>query len=91
MNTYYDILRYNAIVCRNASRQIEAITRGDDIFRFACQSLVGSLYDLTKTDLEETAKFSVGASILALSHKNTINPNLSVDLINQTIKELIQC
>ena len=56
MNTYYDILRYNAIVCRNASRQIEAITRGDDIFRFACQSLVGSLYDLTKTDLEETAK-----------------------------------
>ena len=56
MNTYYDILRYNAIVRRNASRQIEAITRGDDIFRFACQSLVGSLYDLTKTDLEETAK-----------------------------------
>ena len=37
--------------------------------------------------LEETTKFSVGASILALSHKNTINPNLSVDLINQTIKE----
>lgn len=56
LNTYYDILRYNAIVCRNASRQIEAITRGDDIFRFACQSLVGSLYDLTNTDLEETAK-----------------------------------
>lgn len=39
--------------------------------------------------IEETAKFAVGASILALSHKNTINPNLSVDLINKTIKELI--
>ena len=64
MNTYYDILRYNAIVCRNASRQIEAITRGDDIFRFACQSLVGSLYDLTKTDLEETAK-EAGLPILS--------------------------
>lgn len=54
--TYYDILKYNAIVCRNASRRIEAITRGDDIFRFACQSLVGSLFDITKTDLEEMAK-----------------------------------
>ena len=50
--------------------------------------MYGFMNDL---DLEETAKFSVGASILALSHKNTINPNLSVDLINQTIKELIQC
>lgn len=48
--------------------------------------MYGFMNDL---DLEETAKFSVGASILALSHKNTINPNLSVDLINQTIKELI--
>lgn len=54
--TYYDILKYNAIVCRNASRRIEAINRGDDIFRFACQSLVGSLFDITKTDLEEMAK-----------------------------------
>ena len=50
--------------------------------------MYGFMNDL---DLEETAKFSVGASTLALSHKNTINPNLSVDLINQTIKELIQC
>lgn len=49
-------MRYNAIICRNASRRIEAITRGDDIFRFACQSLVGSLFDLTNTDLDETAK-----------------------------------
>ena len=50
--------------------------------------MYGFMNDL---DIEETAKFSVGASILALSHKNTINPNLSVDLINKTIKELIQC
>ena len=50
--------------------------------------MYGFMNDL---DIEETAKFSVGASILALSHKNTINPNLNVDLINKTIKELIQC
>lgn len=48
--------------------------------------LYGFMNDL---DIEKTAKFAVGASILALSHKNTINPNLSVDLINKTIKELI--
>lgn len=39
-------------------------------------------------DIEQTAKLSVGASILALSHKNTINPNLNEDLIKQKIKEL---
>lgn len=44
---------------------------------------------MNNLDIEQTAKFSVGASILALSHKNTINPNLSEDLINKTIKELI--
>lgn len=47
--------------------------------------IYGFMNDL---DINETAKLSVGASILALSHKNTINPNLSVDLIKQKIKEL---
>ena len=64
---------------------INATGAGD---AFMSGIMYGFMNDL---DLEETAKFSVGASILALSHKNTINPNLSVDLINQTIKELIQC
>ena len=44
---------------------------------------------MNNLSLEETAKFSIGASILALSHKNTINPNLSEDLVKKTIKELI--
>ncbi len=39
-------------------------------------------------NLDETAKFSIGSSILALSHKNTINPNFSVDLVKETIKNL---
>ena len=42
---------------------------------------------MNNLSIEETAKFSVGASILALSHKNTINPNLSVDLIEDPIKK----
>lgn len=53
---------------------------------FMAGIIYGFMNDL---NLEETAKFSVGASILALSHKNTINPNLSVDLVEKTIKELI--
>ena len=53
---------------------------------FMAGIIYGFMNNLT---LSETAKFSVGASILALSHKNTINPNLSVDLINQRIKELL--
>lgn len=53
---------------------------------FMAGIIYGFMNNLT---LSETAKFSVGASILALSHKNTINPNISVDLINQRIKELL--
>lgn len=53
---------------------------------FMAGIIYGFMNDL---HLEETVKFSIGASILALSHKNTINPNLSVDLVEKTIKELI--
>lgn len=47
----YAMLRKNAITCRKASRSIEAIQRGDDTFRFACQALAASLFDLTNADL----------------------------------------
>ena len=62
---------------------INATGAGD---AFMSGIIYGYINNLT---LEETAKFSVGCSILALSHKNTINPNLSVDLVEKTIKELI--
>ena len=52
---YYTILRTNAIVTRDASRKIEAITRGDDTFRFACQALASSLFDITNAELTEVA------------------------------------
>lgn len=45
------MLRKNAVTCRKASRSIEAIQRGDDTFRFACQALAASLFDLTNADL----------------------------------------
>lgn len=45
------MLRKNAVTCRKASRSIEAIQRGDDTFRFACQALAASLFELTNADL----------------------------------------
>ena len=45
------MLSKNAVTCRKASRSIEAIQRGDDTFRFACQALAASLFELTNADL----------------------------------------
>ncbi|MEG1311367.1 MAG: PfkB family carbohydrate kinase [Romboutsia sp.] len=46
---------------------------------------------LNNFNLEYTAKFSMAASIIALSHENTINPNMSVDNIEKILKEMILC
>ena len=54
-DVYYNILRNNAIVTRKASRTIEAITRGDDTFRFACQARASSIFDITNAELTEVA------------------------------------
>ena len=52
----------------------------------------GLIYSyLNNFDLEQSAKFSTGASLLALSHKNTINPNMSVENIEKLLKEMILC
>lgn len=42
-------------------------------------------------DINRTAFFSMAASIMALQHKNTINPNISVDNINKIVKEIEIC
>ncbi len=39
-------------------------------------------------DINEAAKFATAASIIALSHENTINPNMSKENINIKEKEL---
>jgi pseudouridine kinase len=43
---------------------------------------------LSKMDIDAAAKFATSASIIALSHENTINPNMSVENIKLQMKEL---
>ncbi len=42
-------------------------------------------------DLESSGKFAMAASILALSHQNTINPNMSPQNIEKILKEMKLC
>jgi len=42
-------------------------------------------------DIEETAKFAVAASIIAVSHEDTINPYMSVENIKSKMKEMELC
>lgn len=63
LQAYYTMMRCNALACRKASRRIEAITRGDDTFRFACQALAASLFDITNAELTEVAQ-QLGAPVL---------------------------
>ena len=46
---------------------------------------------LRNYDIEEKVKFAVGASLMAISHENTINPNLSIDNINKFLREVGLC
>jgi pseudouridine kinase len=43
---------------------------------------------LNNIDINESAKIATAASIVALSHENTINPNMSVENIDLKMKEL---
>lgn len=64
---------------------INATGAGD---AFTAALVYGYLNDL---GLDMSAKFAVAASIIALSHENTINPNMSVENIEKILKELILC
>ncbi|MGL6106357.1 PfkB family carbohydrate kinase [Romboutsia sp.] len=46
---------------------------------------------LNEFDIKYTAQVSMAASIIALSHQNTINPNMSIDNIEKILKEMILC
>lgn len=53
--------------------------------------MAGLVYSyLNDLSLKESAKFSMAASLLAISHENTINPNMSVSNIQKMIKEMIE-
>lgn len=42
-------------------------------------------------DIEESAKMGIAGSILALTHEDTINPNMSLDNIKLYMKEVVKC
>lgn len=46
---------------------------------------------LNHYEIDYSARFAMGASVLALSHENTINPNMSVDNVNLKMKETGLC
>lgn len=46
---------------------------------------------LNNVDINESAKIATAASVVALSHENTINPNMSVENLNLKLKELELC
>jgi pseudouridine kinase len=46
---------------------------------------------LNNIDINESSKIATAASVVALSHENTINPNMSIESINLKIKELEIC
>jgi pseudouridine kinase len=46
---------------------------------------------LNNSDIEYTSRFAMSASILALSHENTINPNMSSDNVKRKMEELKIC
>jgi pseudouridine kinase len=46
---------------------------------------------LNNYDIDFTARFAMTASILALSHDNTINPNMSLENVNKKMKEIGLC
>jgi exonuclease VII large subunit len=43
---------------------------------------------LMNTGIDEAARLATAASAIAISHENTINPNMSKELINLKVKEL---
>ncbi|MCK5780621.1 MAG: winged helix-turn-helix transcriptional regulator [Psychrilyobacter sp.] len=51
--------------------------------------VAGLTYGLFKNkDIEEEIKFAIGASILAISYEETINPNITPSLVKKTIEKL---
>ncbi len=64
-------------------RVINATGAGGDAFVAALA--YGHLEYITT---DEMAKLSMAASICTLSHKDTINPNMSIDRIKSIVKEI---
>lgn len=46
---------------------------------------------LNNYDIDNTIKFAMGCSYMALSHENTINPNINLESVNEKLKEMELC
>ena len=63
--------------------QVKNATGAGDAF------MAGIIFSsLLNNDIDYIAKFSASASILALSHVDTVNPNMSVERIEKIMKEM---
>lgn len=82
---YYNDGKYENKISIPQIKVVNATGAGD---AFVAALSYGYINDL---DINYTAKFAVGASVLALSHENTINPNMSIQNINKKMKEIELC
>lgn len=79
---YGDALTKN-IIKHNHRKVINATGAGD---AFMSGLVYSYLHDL---NIHDSAKFGIACSILAISHQNTINPDISVENIDKILKEMI--
>jgi len=81
---YHDGDRHNLIPGPEV-KVVNATGAGDAFFAAL------AFCDFHNYDIDKSAKFSLATSILALSHEETINPNISKENVNLKMKELGLC
>jgi pseudouridine kinase len=73
-------------IVKNPELDVVNATGAGDAF------IAGLVYShINKYDLIYSTKFAMSGSILALSHQNTINPNMSTKNIEKTLREMKLC
>jgi pseudouridine kinase len=82
---YYNDGKYENKISIPKIKVVNATGAGD---AFVAALSYGYVNDF---DINYNARFAVGASLLALSHENTINPNMSIENINKKMKEIELC
>ena len=81
---YHDGIRHKLIP--NPQVKVVNATGAGDAFVAAL-----AFCDFRDYDIEESVRFAMATSILALSHEETINPNISRENVNNKMKELGLC
>lgn len=68
-----------------SSKVINATGAGDAFMAALAYAHINNM------SIEESAKIGIAASLLAISHENTINPNMSIENIKSYMKEVELC